>query len=106
MAPAATTSSTAGETAGCVRDSRSGQRDHVHIGARAVLGAKAGVSNDVAEGVHMLGTPAVPLREQKLKFALMARLPEMREQLKQLQRQMDSLLDTKTDSDGRKEQAA
>jgi UDP-3-O-[3-hydroxymyristoyl] glucosamine N-acyltransferase len=83
-----------------------GVRDHVHIGARAVLGAKSGVSNDVAEGVQMLGTPAVPLREQKLKFALMARLPEMREQLKQLQRQMESLLAEKTGNDGRKDQAA
>ncbi len=68
-----------------------GVRDHVHIGAGAVLGAKAGVSNDVADGVHMLGIPAVPMREQKLKFALLARLPEMRQQLKDLQRRLDAM---------------
>jgi UDP-3-O-[3-hydroxymyristoyl] glucosamine N-acyltransferase len=83
-----------------------GVRDHVHIGARAVLGAKAGVANDVPEGVQMLGTPAVPLREQKLRFALLARLPEMREQLKQLQRQMESLVTEKDLGDDRKDQAA
>jgi UDP-3-O-[3-hydroxymyristoyl] glucosamine N-acyltransferase len=67
-------------------------RDHVHIGARAILGAKAGISSDVADGAQMLGTPAGPLREVKLRWALEARLPEMREQLRQLQRQMNELL--------------
>jgi UDP-3-O-[3-hydroxymyristoyl] glucosamine N-acyltransferase len=68
-----------------------GVRDHVHIGAGAVLGAKAGVSGDVREGVRMLGTPAVPEREQKLLFATISKLPEMRKQLKELQRQMELL---------------
>jgi UDP-3-O-[3-hydroxymyristoyl] glucosamine N-acyltransferase len=69
-----------------------GVRDHVRIGAGAVLGAKAGVTNDVPDGAHMLGAPAVPVREQKLRFALLARLPEMREQLKELQRRVDALV--------------
>jgi UDP-3-O-[3-hydroxymyristoyl] glucosamine N-acyltransferase len=68
-----------------------GVRDHVHIGKGAVLGAKAGVSGDVRDGVHMLGTPAVPEREQKLLFATISKLPEMRKQLKELQRQLDEL---------------
>ncbi len=68
-----------------------GVRDHVHIGAGAVLGAKAGVSGDVRDGVHMLGTPAVPEREQKLLFALISKLPEMRKQLKELQQQVEVL---------------
>ncbi len=69
-----------------------GVRDHVHIGAGAVLGAKAGVSGDVRDGVHMLGTPAVPEREQKLLFALISKLPEMRKQLKELQQQVEVLI--------------
>lgn len=68
-----------------------GVRDHVHIGARSVLGAKCGVTSDVREGVHMLGAPAVPEREQKLLFALISKLPEMRKQLKELQRDMELL---------------
>jgi UDP-3-O-[3-hydroxymyristoyl] glucosamine N-acyltransferase len=68
-----------------------GVRDHVHIGQGAILGAMAGVANDVPDGAHMLGAPAVPERAQKLMFATMAKLPEMRKQLKQLQRQMDAL---------------
>jgi UDP-3-O-[3-hydroxymyristoyl] glucosamine N-acyltransferase len=69
-----------------------GVRDHVHIGTGAVLGAMAGVANDVPDGAHMLGAPAVPEREQKLMFATMARLPEMRKQLKELQRTVDALV--------------
>ncbi len=68
-----------------------GVRDHVHIGARAVLGAQSGVVNDVPEGAQMLGAPAVPLREQKVQFAHLARLGEMRQQIKELQRQLQTL---------------
>src|SRR4029077_2024770 len=68
-----------------------GVRDHVHIGAGAVLGAKAGVSGDVNEGGRVLAPPAVPEREQKLLFATISKLPEMRKQLKDLQRQVEEL---------------
>jgi len=68
-----------------------GVRDHVHIGARAVLGAMAGVINDVPEGVTMIGIPATPERDQKVKLAALAKLPEMRRQLKMLQATVDQL---------------
>jgi UDP-3-O-[3-hydroxymyristoyl] glucosamine N-acyltransferase len=77
-----------------------GVRDHVHIGSGAVLGAMAGVAHDVPENAHMLGAPAQPERVQKLMFATMAKLPEMRKQLKELQRQMSSLMGQKPE-DGR-----
>jgi UDP-3-O-[3-hydroxymyristoyl] glucosamine N-acyltransferase len=65
-----------------------GVRDHVHIGTGDVLGAKDGVSNDLADGARMIGIPATPEREQKLKQAALAKLPEMRKQWKQLVRQL------------------
>jgi UDP-3-O-[3-hydroxymyristoyl] glucosamine N-acyltransferase len=68
-----------------------GIRDHVHIGERAVLGAMSGVTNDVAAGASMLGIPATPEREQKLKQAALSKLPEMRRQLKQLQKTVEEL---------------
>ncbi len=70
-----------------------GVRDHVHIGHKAVLGAMAGVSNDVADGQRMIGIPATPEREQKVKQAAFSKLPEMRRQLKVLQRTVDRLVD-------------
>ncbi len=70
---------------------RVGVRDHVHIGDQAVLGAMSGVSHDVPAGAHMLGIPATPEREQKLRLATLAKLPEMRQQLKALQHAVDEL---------------
>ena len=68
-----------------------GVRDHVHIGERAVLGAMAGIVNDVPDGARMIGIPATPEREQKIKQAVFSKLPEMRRQLKSLQRTVDAL---------------
>jgi UDP-3-O-[3-hydroxymyristoyl] glucosamine N-acyltransferase len=68
-----------------------GVRDHVHIGDRAVLGSKAGVSNDVEAGAEMLGAPAAPIRQAKLQMAALAKLPEMRRQFRVLQRQFEEL---------------
>jgi len=76
-----------------------GVRDHVHIGTRAVLGAKAGVSNDVPDGVCMIGIPATPEREQKLKQAALAKLPEMRKELRKLQRMVEKLTGETEDHD-------
>jgi len=68
-----------------------GIRDHVHIGEGAVLGAKAGVSNDVPAGARMFGIPATPAREQKQLLATLPRLPEMRRQLKAITRKLEQM---------------
>ena len=68
-----------------------GVRDHVHIGDRAVLGAMAGVINDVPGDARLVGIPATPEREQMVKQAALAKLPEMRRQLKQLQATVERL---------------
>ena len=70
---------------------RVGVRDHVRIGDRAVLGAMAGVINDVPAGARMVGIPATPEREQMVKQAALAKLPEMRKQLKAMQATIDKL---------------
>ena len=75
-----------------------GVRDHVHVGKGAVLGAMAGVINDVPDGSRMIGIPATPEREQKIKQALMSRLPEMRQQLKRLQAAVAKLLAERDDA--------
>ncbi len=69
-----------------------GVRDHVHIGDRAVLLARSGVINDIPDDAHMVGIPATPEREQMIKQAALAKLPEMRRQLKQLQAAVDKLV--------------
>jgi UDP-3-O-[3-hydroxymyristoyl] glucosamine N-acyltransferase len=70
---------------------QAGLRDHVHIGNGARLSAMAGVTNDVLDGAVMLGIPAAPEREQKLRLAAVAKLPEMRQEFKALRRAVNEL---------------
>lgn len=67
-----------------VMGGQAGVRDHVHIGTGAMLSAMAGITNDVPEKSVMMGIPATPEREQKLKQAALAKLPEMRKEFKEL----------------------
>lgn len=73
-----------------------GVRDHVHIGHRAILGAMAGVINNVPDGSIMIGVPATPEREQKVKQAAFAKLPEMRREFKKLRAAVDRLCQEQT----------
>jgi UDP-3-O-[3-hydroxymyristoyl] glucosamine N-acyltransferase len=67
-----------------VMGGQAGVRDHVHIGTGAMLSAMAGITNDVPDKAVMMGIPATPEREQKLKQAALAKLPEMRKEFKEL----------------------
>lgn len=66
-----------------------GVPDHVRVGDRVILGAKSGIMRDVPDDMTMLGIPATPEREQMAKQAALAKLPEMRKQLRRLQRVVD-----------------
>jgi UDP-3-O-[3-hydroxymyristoyl] glucosamine N-acyltransferase len=68
-----------------------GVRDHVHIGTGAQIGAQAGVVRDMADGGAYVGSPAGPEREYLACVIGFNKLPEMRKQLKQLQRDVDDL---------------
>ncbi len=68
-----------------------GVKDHVHIGDRAVLGAMAGVISDIPGDSQYVGIPATPAREQVIKQAALGKLPEMRKQLKQLEKTVEQL---------------
>lgn len=62
-----------------------GVKDHVQIGDGAVLGAMSGVIADVPAGARMVGIPATPEWEQRLKQVAWTKLPEMRHEFKKLQ---------------------
>ena len=81
-----------------------GVRDHVRIGEGAILGAKAGVSADVPAGAHVFGIPAIAERDQKIQFAAISKLPEMRRQLKALQQTVNEL--TRKERSGPEQNAA
>jgi UDP-3-O-[3-hydroxymyristoyl] glucosamine N-acyltransferase len=68
-----------------------GMRDHIHIGSKSIILAKSGVAEDVAENQILLGSPAIPRKEQAMVIASMLKLPEMRKTLKQLERKLDEM---------------
>jgi UDP-3-O-[3-hydroxymyristoyl] glucosamine N-acyltransferase len=70
---------------------QAGLRDHVHIGTGARISAMSGITNNVPDGAAMLGIPAIAERAQKLQFAAMAKLPEMRQEFKALRRTVAEL---------------
>ena len=63
---------------------QAGIKDKTQIGDRVMVGAQAGVHRNVPEGQQVLGSPAVPVREQRRIFQMIARLPEMHRQLREL----------------------
>jgi UDP-3-O-[3-hydroxymyristoyl] glucosamine N-acyltransferase len=92
-----------------VMGGQAGIRDHVHIGTGARLSAMAGITNDVPDGAVMMGIPATPEREQKLKLAALAKLPEMRKEFKAIRSKigaLEQLLSASADLPRRSEQAA
>ena len=68
-----------------------GFKDHVHIGDHAVLGGKSGILNHVPANAYFVGYPATPERDQKLRQAALAKLPEMRKGFRKMQRQIAEL---------------
>ena len=68
-----------------------GLADHLHIGHHAMIGAKSGLMHDVEPRQRMFGIPARPAREEMQLQASRAKLPEMRKQIRDLQRQLSEL---------------
>lgn len=67
---------------------QAGIKDHTEIGDRVVVGAQAGVHRNIPAGQHVLGSPAIPVREQRRIFQMIARLPEMHRQLREIAAQV------------------
>ncbi len=70
---------------------QAGIKDNTQIGHRVVVGAQAGVHRNIPDGQNVLGSPAIPVREQRRLFQMIARLPEMHQQLRELTAQVAAL---------------
>ena len=64
---------------------------HITIGDRAVVTAQAGVTKDVNPGQVVIGSPAVDLREGRLAYGLIGRLPELKKQLADALKRIEKL---------------
>jgi UDP-3-O-[3-hydroxymyristoyl] glucosamine N-acyltransferase len=64
---------------------------HISIGNCVQVGAKSGVINNVKDNEVLLGQPAVPIQDAKRQMLMVSKLPEMRDQLKELQKRIEDL---------------
>jgi UDP-3-O-[3-hydroxymyristoyl] glucosamine N-acyltransferase len=71
---------------------QAGIKDNTEIGDRVMIGAQAGVHRTVPDGQQVLGSPAIPVREQRRIFQMIARLPEMHKQIRELSAQVTLLM--------------
>ena len=76
----------------CVIGGQVGFGDHIRVQSGAVIGSKAGIlpGKIVRPGVWW-GVPIVPLDEYKKRNAHLGRLPELREEVKELRRRLEEL---------------
>jgi len=68
-----------------------GIADHVDIGTGAILGAKAGVHRDLPGGQTYLGAPAAPIAEATRAAMAVQKLPQLRQTVRELERQVAAL---------------
>jgi len=76
----------------CVIGGQVGFGDHIHVRKGAIIGSKAGIlpGKIVREGVWW-GIPIQPLDEYKRQNAMVKGLPRLREEVKELKRQIEEL---------------
>lgn len=68
-----------------------GVKDHVDLADGARVGAKSGVHSDIPAGATYFGIPAYPAKEQRQAMVSATRIPEMRRQLRALERTVRQL---------------
>jgi UDP-3-O-[3-hydroxymyristoyl] glucosamine N-acyltransferase len=71
---------------------QAGIKDQTEIGDGVIVGAQAGVHRNIPAGQNVLGSPAIPVREQRRLFQMIARLPEMHRQLRELAASLAALV--------------
>ena len=57
--------------------------------------AASGVDNDIKSGAIVLGVPAIPHRDAARRYAAVARLPQLRERVSELEARLKALEETR-----------
>lgn len=70
---------------------RAGIAGHVEVGDRVIIAGKAGVTKSISKSGAYYGYPARPMRQQLKLTASLETVPEMRKQLKQLEKRIQEL---------------
>ena len=70
---------------------QAGINDKTEIGDEVIIGAQAGVHRNIPSKTQVLGSPAIPVRDQRRLFTMIARLPDMHKELRDLAAQLAKL---------------
>jgi len=77
----------------CVIGGQVGIVGHIKIGNLVTIGAQAAVINDVPDGATILGAPAIDANKAKRAYALIETLPDIRQKLRKLDKQVRQFTD-------------
>ena len=75
----------------CMFGGQVGVSGHITIGDKVMLGAQSGANGSIESGQSLIGTPPQPMRPFFKQVALQKRLPEIYNQLHQLQKEIEQL---------------
>ncbi len=70
---------------------QAGISDHVAIGDLAMIAARSGLNRDVQAKEIVAGAPAQPRMEWLKSMAIVAKLPELRQQIREMEERLKSL---------------
>ena len=76
----------------CIVGGQVGIVGHVNIGNNVMIAAQAGVINNIADGKIVLGAPAIDASQGKRAYSMIQYLPEMRQNIRNLQSQIEKIL--------------
>jgi len=90
---------------------QAGITGHLKIGDNVQIGAQAGVTHDLAPNKTYLGAPARPIQEMRRTIAAFTRLPELREDIRQVRKSMKRITamlerDVRAMTDGEEKKAS
>jgi UDP-3-O-[3-hydroxymyristoyl] glucosamine N-acyltransferase len=73
---------------------------HVTVGSRSTLGARSGVTKDLAPDASYLGFPAVPSHTERRRIASVSRLPQLAKRVNEIERRILRNPDQKISGNG------
>jgi len=76
----------------CIAGGQVGIVGHLTIGNNVTIAAQAGVINNVPDGKTLLGAPAVDAHLGKRAYSLIQYLPEIRQNIRELQNKLDKIV--------------
>jgi UDP-3-O-[3-hydroxymyristoyl] glucosamine N-acyltransferase len=67
---------------------QAGLADHLQVGDRAIIAAQTGVTKNVPADQRVLGTPALPVRQQRRVWITLEKLPDMYRDLERVKERL------------------